>query len=685
MLDLKTRKNDLLTIYLKAGLFLGPAFFFFFAFFEAWKSILAPFAFTLITVICWFARKKYKGQMKVLFTLNLFIAPIYCCLFSGGIFSPFVIWFLPVGLMAVQLLGSKHSLTFSVASLFGLAFIISLNNHAVEMNEFPTANMKMLLALMSISTAVFFNNYVDYFSRKFLEEELELSDNQRMGVDKHSLITITDNQGRILYANDYFCEISEYSNYELIGKGHTLVDSDKHSREFYGNMHNKLKAGKLWKGDICNRSRSGEDFWVNCTVVPIKNSNGRIYQYVSIMNDITQKKGAETLLKNAMDEINNLASTKDNFLSSMSHEIRTPLNGIIGIAEALSHTSQNQENKEYIEMITYSGKNLLTIVNEILDFSKIQARKLDVNLRDFELGILLDSVKANFKLITESKGVDFYMEIDEKVPTFLYSDDTRIFQILNNIIGNAVKFTVQGCIKFNINIVKKDNGRKYIEFIIADTGIGMGQEIIDKMFIPFERADATTNRNFSGTGLGLCIVKSITDILYGEITVESSLGNGTTFNVLVPYEDASISNLDNRRLPTNQNEELSLVGGVSILVVEDNLINQRVIKALLGKLDLVAEYANDGVEAIEALGYKKFDIIFMDMKMPNMGGVEATKIIRKENLGDNPYIIALTANAYDDDRIECLEAGMDAFLSKPVNVDAIKGQLIKLQMKEKAA
>lgn len=503
------KRNDLIVPCLKAGGSISLIYISFFIFWDAWNSVYAPIGLLLSITYCWQIKKTNPLRARTLFVLSLFLSQFYCCFHSGGISSPLIIWLLPVGLMTTQLLGSKISRYTFLFNITSFLILFYLEHSMDSFNEFTSDHAKYSLVLLSISSSIIFNKYINYYFIKSSEYYLDVLENQKEAIDHHALVTIIDKKGDLLYANDTFCSISGFERDDLIGRNQALLNSGNNSEALILKMLPFLDSGEIWKGEICHRAKNGNYFWLNASVIPIKDEKGGISRFISVMNDITQKKEADIMIKTSMDEINELSSAKDEFLAHMSHEIRTPLNGIIGITEELCQSKLNSQDMEYVEMISNSGNNLLHVIDEILDLSRDRAA---------------------------------------------------------------------------------------------------------------------------------CVVHDIT----------------STTDLREDY---------------------------SILVVEDDIVNQKVIQLLLKKLHLQAEYVKNGLEAISALKLKSYEIVFMDMEMPKMGGVEATKFIRGHNLGKHPYIIALTANAFEDDRIKCLDAGMDGFLAKPVNINEIKNQLLKLQEK----
>lgn len=517
------------------------------------------------------------------------------------------------------------------------------------------------------------------------QELLLILERQVESLNTAALVSETDRSGRITYVNDHFCEVTGYSREELIGVNHRIVSSEQHPKEFWEKFWATLSRGDIWKGVVSNKSKSGEIYWVDSTIFPKKDRNGKINGYAAVSVNITEQQEIKNELEESVKLAKDLLKSKSDFLSTMSHEIRTPLNGILGIAEAMTLEELSAQNLEYLDLINYSGQNLLKIINEILEYSKLQAGKMSVHKHHFRFDTLIESINSCFLLQAESKGIEFIVEKSTQVPDIIYSDDTRIFQILNNIIGNAVKFTKEGFVKLEIDSINHKNGKNKLILRVSDTGVGMNEEALEKLFIPYEQAESTTDRYYGGTGLGLSIVSELLKLMNGEIDVKSS-ESGTVFEITLDYDNRDISeNLDQKTINLPSDENFKNVYNYSFLVVEDNLINQKVIGVFLKKLGYRPEFANDGKEALRALRYKSYDIILMDMHMPELNGIETTKVIRREGLGNNPYIIALTANVSKSDKTNCINSGMNDFLSKPISLNALKKCIASIVSIERAS
>ena len=373
-------------------------------------------------------------------------------------------------------------------------------------------------------------------------------------------------------------------------------------------------------------------------------------------------------LVEAVRAANNANRTKSQFLANMSHEIRTPLNGILGMTQLLlDNKDLAEEEHEELVMIHQSANNLLLILNDILDFSKIEAGALKLEYRAVEITKLLEQIAKVFSSTSVKKGVTFKLNISDSVPSCISLDPLRFSQVINNILSNAGKFTESGDITMSCTMV---NDRMQIS--IRDTGIGISSEQQAKLFTEFTQADISTTRKYGGTGLGLTISKRIIELMAGELKLTSQEGVGSEFTITMPVIISNSASVDNQSTATPQ------LAGLNILLVEDNPVNQIVLKKMLHSTECNLKQANDGLEALEILQSYQADIILMDCQMPNMDGYQCTKEIKQNpHLYGQAIIIAITANAFEEDQQRCLVAGMDDFISKPINKDQLYACLNK--------
>jgi signal transduction histidine kinase/DNA-binding response OmpR family regulator len=387
---------------------------------------------------------------------------------------------------------------------------------------------------------------------------------------------------------------------------------------------------------------------------------------------------AELASKNIDLEIANEA--KGQFLATMSHELRTPLNGVIGFLNQLNKTSLNSLQQDYLHTIDLSARTLLSVINDILDFSKIEAGKLTLENINIDLRALLDDQISIFLIAAKEKGLGLSSEVDITVPLFLVADPLRLSQILNNLMANAIKFTEQGFVKITVNLVSESEREVSLNIIVSDSGIGIPAESIDKLFKPFVQADASTTRKHGGTGLGLVIARRLVEMMGGVLTVASKVSEGTQFSFNVRLLKA-----DTRSSQILQNAGSYQVGrpqpllGKRVLVVDDNNINRKLAQLLVTEMGGVFDSAENGIQVIDAISRKAYDLILMDINMPVMDGLEATRRIRALESGTRRTpIIALTANALPGDKEKFIDAGMDEYLSKPIHEHTLMNMLYKI-------
>ena len=394
-----------------------------------------------------------------------------------------------------------------------------------------------------------------------------------------------------------------------------------------------------------------------------------IRHVVLSIQDITNRKHTEQALREAMAQAKMANTAKSQFLAIMSHEIRTPMNAIIGFTNLLAESELTNEQKEHLKLVRDSGQNLLRIIDDILDLSKIEARKLDVEIAECSLGQLLNSVESLMMPKAKIEGLDFKIIEDGRLPAQIRTDVTRVRQCLINLLGNAIKFTREGHIDLRVSLQEIENV-PFVRFDVEDTGIGIPQDKQDEIFKTFVQVDSSTSREFGGTGLGLAISKRLAELLSGQLTMTSEVGKGSVFSLTIP---AGVD-VTKQPLLDRQNTTSHIVTGTDetkqakfsghILVAEDVRTNQVLIKSLLKRLGLKVTIAEDGNEAVQKALSNPFDLIFMDIEMPNMNGYEGTKAIRKEGL--KTPIIALTAYAMKGDDEKCFAAGCNDYISKPI-------------------
>jgi signal transduction histidine kinase/ActR/RegA family two-component response regulator len=459
-------------------------------------------------------------------------------------------------------------------------------------------------------------------------------------------------------------------------------------------------SNSLAEGNFNVRTRlSGSDELVQVSVAFDRmankiQENTQILQEELIKRESIEAKLTEINEQLAVSNIQLASATKakSEFLANMSHEIRTPMNGIIGMIQLLCETNLTEEQKDFVYTIRDSGNSLLTIINDILNFSKIESGNLQLEAHPFRLKDIIKSVCNLLSTQTDIKKINMQYSIDSHIPVYLLGDGSRLRQVLLNLIGNAIKFTPAGGVYLSANsqLIADDQECTQYQLMISikDTGIGIDGDRLQKLFQPFTQADASISRKYGGTGLGLAISKSLVNLMGGRIWVES-LGNiagnppddwianknnyhqGSIFHftfIAKAVLSCELIPKDSSQPP--QTKDIKYLSPLKILLAEDNLVNQKVAIFTLKKLGYIANIANNGLEVLAMLENQFYDIILMDMQMPEMDGVTATKIIRQSSQ-NQPYIIALTANALEADHQLCLDAGMNKFITKPIVIEEI--------------
>lgn len=431
-------------------------------------------------------------------------------------------------------------------------------------------------------------------------------------------------------------------------------------------LQKSIQSGEnSWESDYQFLRNDGKYDYVNSRGYVIRNEAGEAIRMIGSLQDITERKKAEIETQKARIEAEEARKTQEQFLANMSHEIRTPMNGVIGMTELLVGTILSEDQQDYVNTIQESAANLMVIINDILDLTKILAGKVTIEKIDYNFNHLIATIIKTHKCKADKKGLLLNANIDQQIYPVLLGDPVRLSQILNNLLGNAIKFTESGEVNIDVWLQENEGKLNTLQFSISDTGIGIAEENIESVFERFTQVAADSKRKYGGTGLGLTITKQLIELQGGTIQVKSKQGEGCVFSFFIPVEKGNGRQGPERNL-TQKGQDYQL-NNLKILLAEDNLINQKVVIRVLTSQGAVVDIANHGREAIDMLKTKQYDVILMDLQMPEMDGYEATQIIRNDmgvKTSSTP-IIAMTASALITDKAKCFHAGMNDFIAKP--------------------
>ncbi|HEX5801800.1 MAG TPA: response regulator, partial [Azospira sp.] len=512
-------------------------------------------------------------------------------------------------------------------------------------------------------------------------------------------IVITNTDAEIEYVNDAFVRISGYPRAELLGRNPKILQSGLTPPETYRALWAALGAGQCWQGEFTNRRKNGETYVELAIFAPIRQPDGSISHYIAIKEDITEKKriAAEldqhrahleelvarrtAELSEAKEAAEGATQAKSAFLANMSHEIRTPLNAITGLAYLMKRDGLSGTQAERLEKIADAGHLLLGVINDILDLSKIEAGKVALEQVPLALTAIAANVVSMLQDRAQAKGLQLRME-SEALPHHLVGDPTRISQALLNYASNAVKFTDAGSVTLRLRQVAEDAQSALIRFEVEDSGPGIDRETQARLFAAFEQADNSTTRKYGGTGLGLAITRQLARLMAGDAGVVSEPGHGSTFwftaRLLKGDGSAAHPVPDGEHAAIPAEEELARAHrGRRILLVEDELINREVTLELLANTGLTVDVAEDGVDAVALAAGNAYALILMDMQMPRMDGLRATREIRGLAGHRQTPVVAMTANAFAEDRARCFDAGMNDFVAKPIDPGQLFSTLLK--------
>ncbi|OQX16747.1 MAG: hypothetical protein BWK73_02015 [Thiothrix lacustris] len=517
-------------------------------------------------------------------------------------------------------------------------------------------------------------NALNVVSARLLIQNLDLN-NQKFALDQHAIVSITNLQGTITYANQRFCDISGYSQEELLGQNQRIVKSDEHPPELFEDLWRTITQGKVWHGDIKNRKKDGGFYWVNATIVPLMGVDGLPHQFIGIRTDITVNKNLEQSLQFAKEQAEGAAVAKGQFLANMSHEIRTPMNAVLGMLRLLHNTHLTERQLDYASKAEGAAQSLLGLLNDILDFSKIDAGKMTLEVHPFRLDKLLRDLSVIVSANVGNKDVEVLFDVEPATPKALCGDMLRLHQVLLNLCSNAVKFTAHGEVVVRISVARQTAQEATLRFAVKDTGIGIAPENQQHIFDGFSQAEASTTRRFGGTGLGLSICRRLVALMGGELMLQSELGRGSVFSFQIP-------------LPISHEPQPDLAARVEhphltalrVLLVDDNPTARDILTPMLRSLGWQVDSAADGPQALALLqshaipGQAPYQVLFIDWQMPGMDGWETLQRLQAITPPLPPLaVIMVTANSRDmlSQRSPPEQALLQGFLVKPVTASML--------------
>lgn len=550
-----------------------------------------------------------------------------------------------------------------------------------------------VLGALSCSVVfILFFRYESDFAQKKVEQ---LAVSKQILNNDLDAVMFCGEDGRIAFANKAAEELFGYKKDSLVGLELDSIYSSHHRHLPNALRQTNRDEDKLeqanWRGEVALKKSSGTHFTALLTQFVVRDESGHPVGMAATARDITHQKHIERALIEAKENAEEAAKVKANFLATMSHEIRTPLNGVIGMAQLLIEDNPKTEQIESLKILKFAGENLLTLINDVLDFSKIDAGRITLESVSFSLSELAQSINSSSKYVAFEKGITFTLELDKRLAPKYKGDPMRLTQILLNLTSNAIKFTQKGHVSLDVTVISDRADAADVEFKVSDTGIGIAQEKLTHIFEQFSQADSTITRHYGGSGLGLSITKGLLDAFDSEIRVESEEGKGTQFSFVltmnkevdnpscIPSSFDSSDYTSSKHMPHSRLVDSDRgLSDLTILVAEDNPVNVMVIEKWLTKWGINFDIVQNGEDAVQRVKEKSYDLVIMDIQMPVMDGFQATLAIRSVMNGTPLPVMALTATTTEEFVAEASDVGMDDYLGKPFKPDHLKSKIKQL-------
>lgn len=497
-----------------------------------------------------------------------------------------------------------------------------------------------------------------------------LMEAQQKALDSSAIVAETDLKGRITYVNEKFIDISQFSEEELIGQDHRIVNSGYHPKEFFTEMWKTISRGSIWKAEVKNKAKDGSYYWVDTTVYPVKDENGKMFKYVAIRFDITERKRIEEELKLASESAIRSMNFRTEFLANMSHEIRTPLNNIIGLADVLHDMPLDENSKKYVNSLRSSGDSLLNLINDILDLSKIDSGQLELEAQVFDLEELMEQVADAMAVNAHGKGVELNLFFGNQVPVEVVGDSLRTRQIVTNLLSNAVKFTEKGKVDLILKTEKQSNNLAFVSIEVIDTGMGIKEENIENIFKSYGQADAHISKKFGGTGLGLNIVKELVELMNGNLELQSEFGKGSSFKCVLPMKIAKTTK-------SKMEQFSSLFANKKVMLVEESEANINILSEYFNTWNINLEISRNRKELLEKCENSNFELIIFNHMIESSKATElALEVQQKFNLDRFLFMYTTDLRKQNFDDLKAFDNV--GYLFKPIKRNDLAEEISKI-------